>query len=158
MAFVVMRFASDDPQMAAARAIRDAVFCREQGVSPALEWDGKDDACVHYLLRDGDEPIATARTRPLDSRTWKIERVAVTRAQRSRGVGRAIMGAILDVLDRAGCASLLHSQTAVAGFYERLGYRREGEEFVEAGIAHVAMRRPAPLPGSQAARSGLAAG
>jgi len=30
----------------------------------------------------------------------------------------------------------------VVAFYERLGYRAEGPEFLEAGIPHRAMRKP----------------
>ena len=37
---------------------------------------------------------------------------------------------------------LLHAQQEVIPFYERLGYRGEGEIFEEAGIPHLAMRKP----------------
>ena len=43
------RFRIDDPRMAAARAIREVVFCREQGVSAEEEWDGKDAESDHFL-------------------------------------------------------------------------------------------------------------
>ena len=35
----------------------------------------------------------------------------------------------------------LHAQLTAKAFYARLGYREEGEEFEEAGIAHVSMRK-----------------
>ena len=51
MTFVIHAFQADDaPLMAAAREIRNAVFCDEQGVPPELEWDGHDKTCEHFLL------------------------------------------------------------------------------------------------------------
>ena len=35
----------------------------------------------------------------------------------------------------------LHAQVSARGFYERAGYAAVGEEYEEAGIAHVTMRR-----------------
>jgi predicted GNAT family N-acyltransferase len=35
----------------------------------------------------------------------------------------------------------LHAQTAAVGFYERRGFARTGDAFVEIGIEHVEMRR-----------------
>src|SRR5204862_77624 len=37
---------------------------------------------------------------------------------------------------------VLNAQLPVLAFYERLGYRAEGPEFLEAGIPHRAMRKP----------------
>ncbi len=78
----------NEAQIAAVRQIRDAVFCQEQGVPPALKWDGRDAAATHFLLRCDGRPIATARTRPYAEGTWKIERVAVLKADRGTGAGR----------------------------------------------------------------------
>ena len=38
----------------------------------------------------------------------------------------------------------LHAQVSARGFYERAGYTPVGEEYEEAGIAHVTMRRTLP--------------
>jgi predicted GNAT family N-acyltransferase len=38
----------------------------------------------------------------------------------------------------------MHAQTSAATFYDRLGWRRVGPLFSEAGIWHVAMRKDAP--------------
>ncbi len=36
---------------------------------------------------------------------------------------------------------MLNAQTQVEPFYMRHGFAREGQEFMEAGISHIAMRR-----------------
>ena len=62
---------------------------------------------------------------------------------RDAGIGRALMAALEEHARRAGFDRVvLNAQTKVADFYERLGYRREGEVFVEADIPHVRMTKP----------------
>jgi predicted GNAT family N-acyltransferase len=38
----------------------------------------------------------------------------------------------------------LHAQVSARGFYERAGYTAVGDEYEEAGITHVTMRRSLP--------------
>ena len=46
----------------ALRAVREAVFVREQGVPLELELDARDPDCLHVLARDAEgRPIGTGR-------------------------------------------------------------------------------------------------
>jgi predicted GNAT family N-acyltransferase len=131
-------------QLEQALAIRLAVFVEEQGVSRALEIDGRDDAARHFLALQDGEPVGTLRLRwGNDSRVAKIERVAVLPRARGAKIGRALLEAALAAAGAAGAdAALLHAQTSVQGFYARHGFVAFGLEFVEDGILHVAMSRP----------------
>ena len=102
--------------------------------------DAHDADATHFLALQADEAVGTARLRPLADGTSKAERVAVRRPFRRRGVGRALMCALEDAAGDRG-EIVLNAQAAVLPFYERLGYRCEGPEFVEAGIPHRAMRK-----------------
>lgn len=138
MAFTLAAFHADDaPRMDAARRIRQIVFCDEQGVSAAEEWDGKDAVCEHFLLSDVGAPIGCARLRPLGSGVFKIERVAVLKERRGTGAGKAIMREIMGRLSKA--TVVLNAQLAVEAFYRRLGFVSAGEIFEEAGIPHIHM-------------------
>jgi predicted GNAT family N-acyltransferase len=122
-------------------AIRRDVFVDEQAVPLELELDEYDDAATHFLLRDGDAPLATARLLDKGGRA-KIGRVAVRRGARGRGLGLVLMRAVLDEARRRGFAeAVLDSQTYAIPFYERLGFMAEGDEFDDAGIPHFLMRR-----------------
>ncbi len=123
-----------------ARAIRYAVFVEEQGVPVELEWDEYDPVCLHAVARDAHgAPVATGRLLP----DGHIGRMAVLARARGTGVGSAVLLALIERAQARGDASVvLNAQTHAAGFYERFGFAREGEEFIEADIAHVAMRRP----------------
>jgi predicted GNAT family N-acyltransferase len=121
-------------------AIRRAVFCVEQGIDPAEEFDGQDAASRHYLACLRGEAVGTARLRFLDSRTAKIERVAVLAPLRRRGIGAALTRrAIRDGLAAGAGSIVIHAQKHAESFYSRLGFVARGSPFAEAGIPHVRM-------------------
>ncbi|WP_424004620.1 GNAT family N-acetyltransferase [Haloarcula salina] len=127
----------------AASEIRMTVFVEEQGVDASEELDGKDPDAVQFLARDGGDPVGTARLRFPEPDVGKAERVAVRESARSDGVGAALMRAVEDAAHENGAdVIVLHAQTRVEGFYRKLGYETVGEEFEEAGIPHVEMRKP----------------
>ena len=119
-------------------AIRRVVFVEEQGVPPELEADGKDEGAEHFLARQGELAVATARARRTD-RGWKIERVAVLGAQRGHGVGMALVRRVLE-LAPPGLVPYVHAQESALGFWQRAGFVAEGPSFEEAGIRHRWMR------------------
>ncbi|MDX5377629.1 MAG: GNAT family N-acetyltransferase [Halomonas sp.] len=122
---------------AQAGEIRRVVFIEEQQVPQEEEWDGRDDACRHFLaLRDGT-PLGTARLLP----DGHIGRVAVLGAARGLGIGAALMRAAIDAAGRLGHRQVeLAAQTHALAFYENLGFTAFGETFLEAGIPHRNMR------------------
>lgn len=121
------------------RAIRNAVFCEEQRVPTELEWDGKDPDCTHVIARDNDgHPIGTGRLQ----RDGRIGRLAVRKEWRGQGVGRALLMSLIETAIHAGIADLhLHSQVDAVPFYEKQGFTRSGDVFIEADIEHVTMTR-----------------
>ena len=124
------------------QALRRVVFIDEQGVSEADEVDGLDDRAIHLLAWDGACPVGTARLLVKDA-VGKIGRVCVLPEARGLGLGAALIRSALDVLrDQPGVAeAYLGSQSHATGFYEKLGFAVEGEEFLDAGIPHRHMRR-----------------
>ena len=138
----VRRAETGDEGLADALAVRRAVFVEEQGVPEHLEVDGNDDSATHFVAYDGDRPVGTARLRPYDDSTAKVERVAVLETERGAGIGRRVMDAVETAAADAGYESVvLHAQVPVVGFYERLGYEVTSEEFEDAGIPHREMRK-----------------
>ncbi|WP_240906149.1 GNAT family N-acetyltransferase [Thermomonas sp. HDW16] len=125
--------------LAELRAVRDEVFVGEQGVPVELEHDALDPLCTHALARllDGT-PIGTARLTP----ERHIGRMAVRAPWRGRGVGDALLQALVEEARKRGWPEVrLNSQASAIGFYDRHGFRPEGERFMEAGIEHQTMSR-----------------
>ena len=130
-------------ELARCLAIRREVFVDEQGVPLEEEMDAHDAACTHFLALAASEAVGTARLRLTGDGRVKAERVAGRRPFRRAGVGRVLMHALEDEARACGARELrLNAQVAVVAFYERLGWRAEGPEFLEAGIPHRAMRKP----------------
>ena len=118
--------------------IRTTVFVGEQKVPPEIEIDGRDPECVHALAEIASgEAIGTGRLMP----DGRIGRMAVLAPWRSRGVGAALLEALMAEARRRGFREVyLHAQSGAKDFYLRHGYAIEGEEYLEAGIPHIGMR------------------
>lgn len=122
-----------------ARAIRYSVFVEEQGVPVELEWDDMDAPSWHALAFAADgTPVATGRLLP----DGHIGRMAVLKVARGTGVGARVLDALMAKAAELGYPALiLNAQTHAAPFYARVGFEQVGEEFEEAGIPHVEMRK-----------------
>ncbi len=134
------------------RAVRIAVFIDEQNIPEEVEFDGIDPDCHHFVARDNQhQAIGTGRLAP----DGKIGRMAVLQTWRGQEVGKALMLALIDKARKLGWTEVkLNAQTNVLGFYEKFGFAKEGDAFIEANIPHQIMRlqlepvtissRPAP--------------
>ena len=126
-----------DFEFSACLFIRKKVFIEEQHIAIELEIDGLDDQSIHYIIKDDDEPIGTARVRYSES-IAKIERVAVLKAHRGRGYAYQLMTVIISDIIQSQRVNkiLLGAQSTVIPFYEKLGFVVFGEEYIDAGIKH----------------------
>jgi predicted GNAT family N-acyltransferase len=120
-----------------ARPVREKVFVEEQKVPLELEWDEWDEASDHAIACDAaGRAIGTARLLP----DGRIGRMAVLAEWRRKGVGAALLAAMLERARACSMArAVLHAQTRAAGFYRKFGFSERGGEFLEAGIPHVEM-------------------
>jgi len=123
--------------------VRYDVFVDEQGVPEDLEVDEHEERATHFVAYDdAGEPVAAARLREYDPGVGKVERVAVRESRRGEGFGAAVMDAVEAAAADEFAELYLHAQLHVEAFYADRGYERDGEAFTEAGIDHVAMRKP----------------
>ena len=122
------------------RAVREAVFIREQGVPVELEWDEFDADCIHLIAVDAAEnAIGTARLLQ-QGENGGIGRMAVLKEWRGKGVGDALMRQLLKEAAALEIQQLtLNAQAYAVGFYARFGFAPMGNQFLEAGIPHVKM-------------------
>ena len=121
--------------------VRTAVFVAEQGVPLELERDDFDALSRHGLASYDDRVVGTGRLLP----DGHIGRMAVLAGHRAQGVGSAILRALLTEADALGMRRIqLHAQLTAVAFYRRHGFVAQGEQFLEAGIVHVLMRRGTP--------------
>ena len=89
------RLVADEAELEAALDLRRQVFVEEQGISRQLEFDGLDNQAIHIVAMDGDNVIGTARVRFLDDSQARIERMAVSKLFRRKGIGRGIVSLVI---------------------------------------------------------------
>lgn len=127
-----------------ARTLRAGVFLDEQGFS--VEFDEIDDTCLHLELCDGDTVIAYCRAYE-DEQTpalWHIGRVVVAKEHRGEHLGAKIMTAMEAHLRTLGAKSLtVSAQCRVKAFYASLGYREQGEIYMDEFCPHIRMDKSA---------------
>jgi len=71
----------------------------------------------------------------------KRGRIAVLEEWRGKQVGNAIMAELFAAAREQRLPECyLDSQVSALGFYKKLGFIEEGEEFMDAGIPHLRMR------------------
>ncbi|MET9799836.1 GNAT family N-acetyltransferase [Streptomyces sp. NPDC006368] len=149
----LVREAVTDADREAGFAVRGEVFVAEQGVPEEIEYDAYDATAVHVLAVRRADGAALGTGRLLYGAdaarktggaegVGSLGRLAVVKAARGLGVGVALVRAIEEAARARGLVAVdLHAQTRALGFYERLGYEAYGDEFQDAGIPHLAMRR-----------------
>ena len=133
---------SSKEEMEKSYAIRTKVFCEEQKISKEIEFDNLDHLCSHFLIFNDKKVIATARVRQKEDNILKIERVAVLFEFRRLKVGSTLINNIIQYFTNLNdnLSFVLHSQVAVANFYESINFISYGDKFFEDGIPHIAMK------------------
>lgn len=139
---VITQHQAPDEWLAIA-AIREAVFIVEQGITEADEWDADDLSARHFLARYNGVAVGCARLIVSDNGDYQIGRMAVVKAYRKQCVGQALISTLVEYyLNQVNSDTrlFLHAQIQVVDFYRNLGFVEYGEEFMDAGIVHKAMR------------------
>lgn len=122
--------------------IRKEVFVDEQGVNPEDEYDEFEEESSHFLVSLNGSAVGTARWRFTEFGI-KLERFAVIKEARGKGVGQALVTAVLrDIMvhpDAQGKKRYLHAQIQAVPLYARFGFQKIGNQFEECGILHYKM-------------------
>jgi predicted GNAT family N-acyltransferase len=131
-----------DVELQEAFEVRRQVFVREQGISEDLVFDEHDRETLHMMVKDGERVIGSARVQFLAGNQAKLERMAVLKSYRRKGIGKDML-LFLDTVwkDSQVKQVILHAQLEVAPFYKSCGFDGVGLSFWEAGIKHIKMRK-----------------
>jgi predicted GNAT family N-acyltransferase len=134
---VLVKRATDPSDLENVFAIRREVFVGEQNCPPELEWEHEEES-NHFLATVDGVPAGASRWRKTD-KGYKLERFAVLKSFRGKGVGQALVQAVLNDLPNEADYIYLHAQVDAVTLYERFGFVKTGPEFEEAGIRHYKM-------------------
>ncbi|MEV0945475.1 GNAT family N-acetyltransferase [Rhodococcus sp. NPDC049939] len=119
--------------------LRTDVFVFEQGIVSEPELDGRDlepTTTLFWVEEDG-EILATLRVLE-DEPTLHLGRVATAAKARRRGLAGLLLEAVFEQFPGP---IEISAQAYLEKWYERFGFRRIGDNYLEAGIDHLLMRR-----------------
>lgn len=108
--------------------------------------DGLDPSCIHVWLEEEGQILAYLRVLPPGAKFAEASLGRILSTRRRQGLGRLVVQAGLAAArDQFGAGAIrIEAQTHAIAFYEGLGFTSQGEPFLDAGIEHVEMLRPAP--------------
>jgi predicted GNAT family N-acyltransferase len=136
------KIVAGDVELQESFEVRRQVFVREQGISEDLVFNGHDNEALHMVVKDGERVIGSARVKFLAGNQAKLERMAVLKRYRRKGIGKEML-LFLDTVwkDKQVQQIIIHAQLEVVPFYKLCGFDELGLPFREAGIEHIKMRK-----------------
>lgn len=125
-------------------ALRTEVFVVEQNC-PYQECDGKDQASIHLIGSLDNDIVAYARilSAGVSYKTPSIGRVVTSSKIRGKGLGYDLMN------EAVSCCEQLFGKTPITisaqehleNYYEKIGFKRASEMYLEDDIPHIKMIR-----------------
>lgn len=123
-------------------AFRESIFVVEQACI-YQELDGRDKTALHYMGLKNASVVACLRLLPPSMRETRVRigRVAVAADWRKLGLAASMVREAIDKarLEYPQAGVFLDAQCYLQGFYESLGFKVCGKEFLEDGIPHIPM-------------------
>lgn len=131
----MLKSGDDDKLKQAAFFIRREVFVKEQGIPENLEFDETPQKNYTYLVYYWQEqPVATLRY-DVENQRLHLDRLAVLKSFRKQGLGKKLVLTAEKMARKIGITeSFLSGETLAKNFYEKLGYKISGKEFLEDGV------------------------
>lgn len=121
------------------RPVSYSVYSQDEG---AVHVGAFDDGMLVGCATVFPDPWPGSDVEPASPKAWRLRGMAVDPSQQGSGVGRLVLDEAV-VAAREGGAPLLwaNARTAALGFYERMGWRVVGEEFIasDSGLPHKPM-------------------
>lgn len=136
----------DDPRFEHLLDFIYDVLYRPLGIDEHGPWRHIEGGAVHFVAIDGsDRIVGCARMAPIDeTHVRQVRTVAVGFDQQGTGLGRRLMERLEKAAVDEGARELvLNARIPALGFYERLGFVVESDEFINppSGLPHRRMRK-----------------
>jgi predicted GNAT family N-acyltransferase len=122
--------------------LRDEVLRKPLGLSFSEEELEKEKANLHIAAYEDDQMLGCCMLVEADSQTVRLRQMAVINDLQGKGIGRALMQFAENLArDRGYKTITMHARKNSIGFYEKMGYKKVGQQFEEITIPHYVMEK-----------------
>jgi len=139
---VIQRIRAGTSEYEQTLELRDRVLRIPLGLSVRNDDLSQDLHDVLLVACRNSDVIGCVILHPIDKEVVRLRAMTVTPEYQGQGIGTLLVeGAEKAAREEGLLRILLHARIVVAGFYEKLGYSRQGKVFTEVGIPHVLMHK-----------------
>ena len=125
--------------------LRIAVFIVEQDC-PYPDLDDMDQDAQHLWIEDAGEIVCYLRVNPAGSRFSEpsLGRILTKKSHRNRGLAEKLIKKAIDlVCEKESRAIRISAQCYLEKYYEKFGFIKASEEYLEDNIPHIEMLKDA---------------
>ncbi|MDD5936123.1 MAG: GNAT family N-acetyltransferase [Clostridiales bacterium] len=129
-------------------SIRREVFIEEQNIPETEEFDEYDKKAIFCVLYEENNSfntqekmaVATGRLVLLEDGSYKIGRIAVRKQFRGLQYGDMLVKMLVNKAFISGAKEVyVGAQIQAKGFYQKIGFKEIGDEYLESNIPHIKM-------------------
>lgn len=133
---------NDNDKLKKCLKIREEVFTNEKGVPKEIENDKYDllsNEYEHFLIVLDNKEVGTLRCNIEKEKEVIIQRFCILKEYRRLGLGRKTLEYIENYYKKSKEIIKMDAKYEVSGFYEKCGYKKISDVFIEANIKHIKM-------------------
>lgn len=140
MALKIIDYGSEEYQQVL--KLRDEILRKPLGLMFSQEELESERNHMHMAAYEDERMLGCCMLVKEDPETVRLRQMAVVNDVQGKGIGRALMQFAENLArDRGYKRITMHARKNAVGFYERLGYKKVGEEFEEITIPHIVMEK-----------------
>lgn len=122
--------------------MREKVFVEEKNVPIEIENDCYDiitENCDHFLIIYDNKIVGTLRCYVKEKNEVKLQRFCILKEYRKLGIGKKVLSHIENYYKNYKETIKMDAKYEALGFYEKCGYKKISDVFMEANVEHIKM-------------------
>jgi len=122
--------------------LRNEILRKPLGLTYSPEELAREKEDILIGAFDDDELLACCLLTKVDNKCLKLRQMAVQDNLQGKGIGASMMNfAELVARDKGYKKLIMHARKSALGFYEKLGFKVTGDEFIEVTLPHFVMEK-----------------
>jgi len=123
-------------------ALRMDILRRPLGLTYSAEQLASEKGLILIVAKAKEEVVGCCILLAEDEQKMRLKQMAVAENQQGKGLGRKIIAFAESVATQAGSRILcMHARLNALPFYQKMGYKKVGEVFLEIGLPHYFMEK-----------------